>query len=184
MLPLEYLSYLDYDLFENLNGIFVISHYKMGYRYISTYKDAQNHKEYIFNLLEKYGQIEKRKDWEIHHIVEGQHYADIDFSGKLKKLYYDELPCVFIEKNEHIAYSMSLHTKETDILYRDHLPLETMKRSRKAFLDAAHVNNFARLKNRLVRLENLYVNVYQNDVQLQTVAKNVFRLSRKLLLGS
>ena len=65
------------------------------------------------------GQQEAQKTWEWHHIVEGQHFADVDFTGRLPSLYADELPCVLISKEEHLAYNRVLHVRETDELYRD-----------------------------------------------------------------
>lgn len=40
-----------------------------------------------------------------HHIVEGQHFADVDFTGQLPTRYAEALPCVLIAHEEHAAYN-------------------------------------------------------------------------------
>lgn len=65
------------------------------------------------------GRAEPRASWEWHHIVEGQHYADVDFAGQLPLVYAEQFPCVLIAHAEHVAYNRLLHTRETDELYRN-----------------------------------------------------------------
>jgi hypothetical protein len=128
------------------------------------------------------GQKESPGTWEFHHVVEGQHYADIDFSGRLATLYTEELPCVLIAKEEHLAYNRLLHIRETDELYRDvGLPADLPARSRAAAAAARNRVNHTRLRMQVEDLIRLYRSAYSGDPVLQTIAENVLRDARTFL---
>ena len=144
-------------------------------RYLCTYEDGKRHKPMIFSLLEKNGQKEGRATWDLHHIVEGQHYADIDFRGMLDIAYKTELPCVLIANEEHRALNSLLHCKETDELWRDSgLPSDLRERSQAAKVAAQNFAAKSELRQRITGLANFYKNAYIGRPVLQQVAQNVF----------
>lgn len=175
MLPRKYLSGLDADDFD-IPGVFGIPHARQSgsWRLVCSYADGQRHKARLFANLKSAGQSEARGSWEFHHIVEGQHFADVDFSGRLATLYREELPCVLIAKEEHLAYNRLLHIRETDELYRDRgLPAELLKRSTAARAAAGQRGRHAELRARVAELRRLYANAYAGDQVLVTIANNV-----------
>ncbi len=176
MLARKLLRGLDADDFD-IMGIFGARHGRDpdAWRLICTYNDGKRHKARLFERLARAGQPEERRTWEFHHIVEGQHYADIDFEGRLAEMYADELPCVLIAKEEHLAYNRVLHIRETDELFRDRgLPADLRERSRAAHAAASDRNRHPELRARVSKLRQLYGTVYMGDPVLQRVADNVF----------
>ena len=59
------------------------------------------------------GQPEVRGRWDLHHIVEGQHFADVDFTGSLTRLYKEALPVVLIHKDEHVGVRVEVTPQNT-----------------------------------------------------------------------
>jgi len=182
MMPRKYISRLDATELP-LRGIFAIPHalHHDSWRYVCSYEDGSRYKKRFFadmaatyrSILEyqmEHGIIRKRatlemrlpeevepaSSWEWHHVVERQHYADVDVTGQLQRLYETELPCVLLAKEEHVAYNQTLHIKETNVLYRD------MQRQ-------------LRPRDRVERLRQLYRDTYAGDKVLTTIAENVFR---------
>lgn len=177
MLHRKYLHGLDADDFD-IPGIFGVRHARAPgrWRTLCAYADGKRHKGRLFENLAAAGQEEERGTWDFHHVVEGQHYADVDFSGELERLYSEVLPCVLISKEEHIAYNRLLHIRETDELYRDRgLPPELQKRSEAAAAEARDPKNRAALRARVEDLLRLYRRAYSGDPVLITVAENVLK---------
>ncbi|MDQ6611263.1 MAG: hypothetical protein M3Y64_02430 [Gemmatimonadota bacterium] len=175
MIPKKYLAGVDADDFDT-PGIFGARHSRKpgSWRIICSYADGKRHKAKIFAKLAAAGQAEAKHSWEFHHIVEGQHYADVDFTGRLAQLYADELPCVLIAKEEHLAYNRVLHISETDELYREHgLPRKLQACSAAAFAEAKVRSNHPRLRLRVSAMLRLYHDLYAGDPVLDTIAKNV-----------
>lgn len=175
MIPRRYLQRLDADDFD-IPGIFGVRHARApgSWRILCSYADGKRHKARLFANMAAAGQAERRRTWEFHHVVEGQHYADVDFTGQLARLYVEELPCVLIAKEEHLAYNRVLHIRETDELYRDQgLPADLSRRSREAAAAARDRSNHAMLRGRAQQLLQLYRNAYSGDPVLVTVAENV-----------
>src|SRR5215208_6059820 len=138
MVPQRYLLGLD-AADGDIRGVYGIRHSRKpgSWRIVCSYADGKRHKTRLFANMAAMGQAEARQTWEWHHIVEGQHFADVDFAGRLAVLYADELPCVLISREEHIAYNRILHIRETDELYRDAgLPADFRQRSTDAALAA------------------------------------------------
>jgi hypothetical protein len=175
MLPRKYLQGIAVDPFEDCPGVFAAQDYRSSHswRYLSSYADGKRHKVRIFALLKQYGQSGVPGGWDLHHVVEGQHFADVDFSGKLAALYRDELPCVLIHKNEHVAYNQVLHIRETDEMFRDQLPKDLLERSQRAAAEAKDRRKHPELRIRVQRLKDLYRNAYMGDPVLQKIASNV-----------
>ena len=106
--------------------------------------------------------------------IEGQHFADVDFAGRLPMLYAEELPCVLLSREEHTAYNRILHIRETDELYRDAgLPADLRRRSAAAALAARNRANHPALRRRVGELQQLYRDAYSGDRVLATIAVNV-----------
>ena len=175
MIPRKYLAGVNANDFDT-PGIFGAPHSRSpgSWRIICSYADGKRHKARLFAKLAAGGQREAAGTWDLHHIVEGQHYADVDFSGRLEALYRDELPCVLISKREHTAYNQVLHISETDTLYRDvTLPRAVLACSVKARAEAIAPGDKSALRMRVSNLIRLYSDVYAGDQVLTTIARNV-----------
>jgi hypothetical protein len=176
MVPGKYLRGLDASD-DDIPGFFGVRHSRKpgAWRFICSYTDGKRLKAQIFRKMAASGQHEQPKTWEWHHVVEGQHYADVDVSGRLSALYLDNLPCVLISKEEHLAYNRILHIKETDELFRDFgLPKELTQRSWAAKALAADRRTHGRLRQRIIDLRQAYRHTYEGDLVLSTIAENVF----------
>lgn len=177
MMPGKYLQGLD-ATDPDIPGVYGVAHARVpgSWRIVCSYADGRRHKARLFASMDAAGQSERRRTWEWHHVVEGQHYADIDFNGKLSALYAEELPCVLLAKEEHTAYNRVLHISETDELYRDTgLPADLRKRSDAAAAAARNRANHPRLRMQVGNLQRLYRDTYSGDHVLITIAENVFR---------
>ena len=175
MVPQQYLRGLAADD-SDIRGVYGIAHSRMpgSWRIVCSYADGQRHKARLFANLAAHGQAEARSTWEWHHVVEGQHYADVDFSGRLPMLYAEELPCVLIAREEHAAYNRLLHIGETDELFRDAgLSGDMRSRSAEVARSSRVAANHAVLRRRIAELQTLYRNAYAGDVVLTTIARNV-----------
>lgn len=175
MVPQRFLRGLDADDFD-IRGVYGIRHSRKpgSWRIVCSYADGKRHKARLFANMAAMGQAEAARTWEWHHIVEGQHFADIDFAGRLPALYADELPCVLISHAEHTAYNRVLHIRETDELYRDpSLPADLRQRSARAALAARDRTKHSALRKRVSELQQLYRDTYAGDHALSTIAKNV-----------
>ena len=113
MMPKRYVEKLDASE-GDLPGLYGIEHARKpgSWRFVCSYADAKRYKQVIFDRLRKAGQPEAAKTWEWHHVVEGQHFADIDFAGEFSRAYLDELPCVLIAKEEHLRTTASCIRKQ------------------------------------------------------------------------
>lgn len=160
MLPSKYLQGVRATPFEMFPGVFVTPHHKdpKSSRFICSYADGQRYKAQLFAFFARAGQSEARKQWDLHHIVEGQHFADVNVAGGLPAIYKNELPVVLIEKNEHVAYNMLLHTAATNEMFRRGTP-----------------------RARVDKLIQLYELAYQGDSVLTRIALNVLNDARSLL---
>ena len=179
----KYLRGVEWDPWAGMPGIYATpnSRRRGSWRYICTYRDGKRHKKAIMAKLRQYGQPERPGDWDLHHIVEGQHFADIDFAGVIASAYHGELPCVLIHKQEHVAYNRLLHIRETDELFRDSLPSDLRQRSDQAAERARDPANHGKLREQVMRLMVLYRNAYEGDAALQRIARNVFDDSLSVL---
>src|SRR5687767_9719998 len=100
MMPANYLRGLPDAIDGDVPGVYGIAHARVpgSWRIVCSYADGKRAKGRLFTNLAAHGQDEERGSWEWHHIVERQHYADVDFSGRLPILYAEELPCVLLAK--------------------------------------------------------------------------------------
>ncbi len=182
MLNNIYLQGLSYTTFEQFPGIYATGDYRDegSSRFICTYEDGQRHKEDLFDLLNRMHLGLLPHEWELHHIVEGRHFADIDFKGNLQLMYDSELPCVLIHSNEHALYTRIASIRATAELFLDREQSGTREnRSRQTQLAAANVQKRNRLIQRLDRLTKFYNGVYAGDEMMQTIAFNVIKEARK-----
>lgn len=174
-MPAEYLSGLQYTPAES-PGIYQTAHHHQAgaYRIIGSYADLQRFKESMAGALTAFRN--ERGDWQIHHIVEGRHFADLDFEGRLADLYTFELPCVLIhQRTEHELFSRIQSTKATDELYREWaLSGDSAERSRQAKQAAADRRTHAQLRRQIEDYKRLYSALYSNDHVLRRIALNVF----------
>jgi hypothetical protein len=178
----RYLRGLEADPFEGAPGVFAVAHARRAgaYRYFSTYAAGRAHKRHIFDLLTAHTPATSpdrwvAREWDLHHVVEGQDFASIDFRGRLAAVYRDELPCVLLDKKEHHAYNSLLHSGPTDELYRDGaLPAAMLARSQTVAAEYRTPARRPALRARVQALAELYRNAYAGDPVLQRVARNVF----------
>ncbi len=183
MMPRRFVLGLDADD-ADIPGVFGVPHARIpgSWRILCSYADGKRHKARIFRTLEEEGQVEARGSWEWHHVVEAQHYADIDVLGRLERMYEEVLPCVLLHREEHIAYNQLLHTRATDELHRvGGLPRAMKERAAKTAAHARDPTNHAALRARMDGLQRLYDRAYQGDPVLQTVARRVLDEAREAL---
>lgn len=176
MLNLSYLSSLPYQQVDSFPGFFAVADHRRpdSSRFICTYSDGKRHKQNFFLFLGKLGQLETSAEWELHHIVEGRHYADVDFRGELTMLYEDVLPCVLIHRSEHELYSRLASIRATKELYlTSGLSNDMNVRSTQVAQEAGSIQNRAALEKRLEKLISLYRHAYEGDYVLQKIALNV-----------
>jgi hypothetical protein len=175
MLPPKYLQGIRVDPFDGCPGVFAAPDHRnpRSWRYLCSYADGNRHKVRIFALLEQHGQKEDAGAWELHHVVERQHFADVDFGARLPELYRHALPCVLIHRTEHGAYNRLLHIRATDEMFRDRLPRDLLERSHAAADAAGDPRQHPVLRQRVLRLKALYRDTYQGDPVLQRIAANV-----------
>lgn len=201
MMSRKYLRGLDVSE-SHLPGVFAIPHARAAdsWRLVCSYADGKRYKERLFadmrathDLIHSYRlergmsrasaavhtrqltDIQSKGTWEWHHVVEGQHFADVDFNGQLPVLYESDLPCVLIAKEEHTAYNRLLHTSETDELFRDAgLPAKLREGSAATAMAARNRQNHPKLRRRVEELRQLYRNAYAGDRVLTSIADNVF----------
>ncbi len=183
MLPSKYLQGVRATPFEMFPGIFATPHHRnpTSSRFICSYADGQRYKAQLFAFFARAGQTEARGQWDLHHIVEGQHFADVDFAGRLQAMYKDELPVVLIQKNEHVAYNMLLHIAPTDEMFRDSLPADLVLRSQSAAAAAKQASQRAALRSRVDKLLELYDGAYATDPVLTRIAQNVLNGAKALV---
>lgn len=180
---MKYLRGIQAVPFDQFPGIWAVTHHRRddSSRFISSYADGKTNKGGLFRFLARAGQIEARRQWDLHHIVEGQHFADVDFGGRLQAMYQNELPVVLIQKDEHVAYNMLLHVSATDEMFRDTLPADLLARSRQAVADASQPARRPALRARVDKLIELYEGAYMTDPVLTQIALNVLTDARSLI---
>lgn len=176
MMPERYVAGLD-AIDGDRPGVYGVRHVRRpaSWRIICSYEDGHRNKAALFAGMAAAGQTETVGSWEWHHVVERQHYADIDFQGRIEVLYRSELPCVLLINTEHRAYNRLLHISETDELHRDHnLPADLLVRSKQVKAEAGNIAAHTALRARVSALRRLYRNAYTGDAVLIRIADNVF----------
>ncbi len=181
-MPLTYLRGVQYTTGET-PGIYQTPHHCQAgaYRILGSYVDLQRFKDVMAEALPAFGK--ERADWQIHHIVEGRHFADVDFAGRLRESYEHELPCVLIhQRTEHELYSRIQSTKATTELYRESARAgDSADRSRKAQREATDRRNHLQLRRQVEALKALYAALYANDHVLRRIAVNVLDEAQRTL---
>lgn len=180
----KYLNGVDYDFFESIDGVYVVKEANRlrGYRYICSYNTGLKNKERIIRKLRRYGQSETSGDWAFHHIVEGKHFADINFTGRYEEAYENELPCYMIHKDRHTLYTSLFGIRETDIIYRDPFPGKCLDRSKLVAESAKDKKNYEYFLSIIRKYEELYLNAYRGDIVMQKISKNVFTEAKQILI--
>ncbi len=177
MFNLSYFGSLKYTPYDLLPGLYTVADHRdqNSSRWICTYADGQRHKTALFNLMRRLGQNEQAADWDIHHIVEGHHFADIDFRGQLSQMYQNQLPCVFLHRREeHTLYSRLARTSATSELFRGKGMAQTADARAKATAqEARDPRNRMMLRKRVEDLRSYYKGVYLGDPVLSTIANRV-----------
>lgn len=177
MFNLSYFGSLPYTPYDLLPGLYTVADYRdpNSSRWICTYADGQRHKTALFKLMSRVGQLELPGDWDIHHIVEGHHYADIDFRGELDRIYQHQLPCVFLHRREeHTLYSRLAKTSAVSEMFRGKgMPKTAADRSKAVAKDARDPRNRAMLRKRVEDMRSYYRGVYMGDPVLTMIADKV-----------
>ena len=158
-------------------GIFAIPDYRglSSSRVVCSYANGKRYKTEFLKFLKKLGQFETEADWSFHHIVEGQHFASIDFKGEYDFMYEQQLPCILIHtREEHSLYTGLANTKETKKIYFDEtLPKAIHDRSKHVVREARDIRNRTALLKRLENIMEFYNDAYTGDRFLQKIAHNV-----------
>ena len=182
MLSASYLQGLDTVEF-TIPGIYYVRHSRRpdSFRILSTHRDGTRNKGQLFAQLAADGQIEKPGTWEFHHVVEGQHFADIDHLGQLPGIYKDGLPCVLLAQEEHRAYNSLLHSGAADELFRSSSPHIPLARTSSPALQSGTRSRSDAFRLRIDDLRLMYRSAYDGDLVLQTIASNVLDLTATTL---
>lgn len=180
MLSSRYLKNLDAQPLETFPGIYEITDLRKpgSHRFVATYADGNRRKDAFFAFLARHGQIETPSDWHFHHVVEGHHFADIDYDGRLGDMYDNELPCVLIHQHEHSGYTRQARLRGTSEMFRDRgLKRKKADRSVAAHRDARTATTDAALRTRLLarvqRLRGYYRDLHAEDEVVRRLADNV-----------
>jgi len=185
MFNLSYFGPLQYTPYDLLPGLYTVADHRNrdSTRWICTYADGQRHKTALFALMRRMGQNEQPSDWDIHHIVEGHHFADIDFRAELDRMYQNQLPCVFIHRREeHTLYTRLARTGAVSQLFRGQgMPRTAAERSKSVANEARDPRNRTALRKRVEDLRSFYKGVYMGDPVLTTIANNVLDEALKKL---
>jgi hypothetical protein len=179
MLTGRFLNGLTAHALESFPGMFAIDDRRKpnSYRYVASYDDGMRAKTSFFAFLSRHGQREDPSRWHLHHVVEGHHFADIDFDGRLGDFYDSILPCVFVHEDEHSGYTRQARLRGTREMYRDALPGTMEDRSRAARKSAvasrADVARAAALRARVMKMRRYYRDLHEGDLVIARLADNV-----------
>ena len=177
MMPVAFLRGLHFgETF--MPGVFTVDDYRGAHstRFVGSYDDLRASKQRIFALAFAVSrQRERATDWQVHHIVERRHLADVDVLGTLAHAYEAELPCVLIHNDtEHKSYTSTLGSREGTALFRSGLPRRLEDRSALAQRRFATTDGRNSLRVRARLLGEMYDNHYEGDPPLQRIARNVW----------
>lgn len=195
MIAAQYLQGVKWVPFEPLPGVCFAHDYRDptgASRVLATYNKGRAGKSAIFAWMRRLAnQVETPGDWDFHHIVEAQDYADVDFTGRLTRgyesdFYLRQMPCVLIDSRprvgEHRMFNASLHTAAAAEHFKNRGPGDIPARSRRAVARAANPAEHLRLRSEVVRLrDELYRWTYEGDPVLQQISHNVFTEALTLL---
>ena len=159
----KYLIGIDFDPFDGIPGIYVVAHHLRGWRYLSTYATGKSKKKEIFEKLANSGMNEPAADWDLHHVVEGNHLAPLFKAFEYSSCYESEWPVVLIHSGEeHKLYNGLFRSAGSSLM----LP------------KAAAESLIKKERPRIEYIDNLYKfyhNVYLGDPVLQKIAHNLIR---------
>jgi hypothetical protein len=178
MMPKRYLNGIRYgETF--MDGVYMVDDYRSqdSSRWVGSYADLRASKLQILHIAYRISrQRENPADWDVHHIVERKHLADVDFQGTLGVAYEQELPCVLIHrKSEHQSYTSTLGSPEATMLFRSRLPKRMADRSLRAQELCTEATGRKLLRSQAQLLMEMYSNHYEGDPALERIARNVFR---------
>lgn len=157
---LNYLAGVPYDLFEGITGIYVTRHHIKGWRYFSTYNNAESKKPLIFQKLAAAGMKESSRDWDWHHVVEGNHLAPLFTNLDYTRKYKSEWPTVLIHSVEEHKILNSLFRSKGTLLGLQKTTSPLQGQARRSYLNT---------------LLQRYHDIYLGDPVLQRIASNVIR---------
>jgi hypothetical protein len=148
-------------------------------RVLCNYADGTRRKASIFELAAlASGHAERPGDWDVHHVVEAQDYADIDLDGLLltgrsSGFYRMVMPCVIIHRaEEHRLYSRLLQSRGSEKHARKGSG-DLRERAVAAMARAATVQGRAELLRHAQMLIDHYGYVYEGDPVLTRIAQNL-----------
>jgi hypothetical protein len=191
----EYLKGVNRGIILEIGGWLCFRHHAQPgqHRFVMTYADGQAKKASVFSLLKAFG-VNRLvpSEWDLHHIVEGRHFADLDFRGEYTTMYAQELPCILLHRqSEHSLYTVLAGIKATKELYLDKISgdsearasqtctlFSTIKGSRD---DKWRGEQLDILRQRLANMRKLYGNTYSGDPLMRQIAKNVLDVAESKL---
>jgi hypothetical protein len=156
---------------------------------IGTYTSLPKFKPALFEKDSGLPDLGAKRSWDLHHVVEGQHFAWISFQGDdFPRMYKRVLPCVLLDSFEHKEYYNDLlHGPETKELLGLHGSMSKEARARLTYLKfcaakrTGHAAALAELKDMLDRMTELYANTYEHSPVLRRIAANVFAAAARRL---
>ncbi|MBC7843266.1 MAG: hypothetical protein H7099_13180 [Gemmatimonadaceae bacterium] len=174
MMPARYVRNVQ-TFSTGMDGVYAIKHarFPSSTRFVCSYADGNRFKDEIFEMARVAGQVENLKFWHFHHVVEGKHYADVDFRGHLQTYYEAVLPTVLLSAREHSALNGLLSSAEGSLMFRDQ-SLPRLKHDRARAVANIGRDNRTGLQQRIAGLRSMYGDVYADDAVLRKIAENVF----------
>jgi hypothetical protein len=163
------------------------AHHILGsYTRLTAAKDA------ILSMVADDGQdVGEHGKWHVHHVVEGDIYADVHFEElEYDWMYKYVLPCVLVDDLEHARYfhSVSRGAQSTEMhgvkAKGAARPEQRAAAARAEFLRVKRSRDsagLAQLRNLVVQRETLFSNLHEYDPALLAVSDAVFRRIRARL---
>ena len=157
-------------------------------RFLCSYHMGNVHKKEILEigkvLMENPEWLDDPGKWHLHHIVEQQHYANIDFDGSLKYRYDEVLPCVLIHNpTEHSLYTRMARIRPTMEFFNGiGAPRRMDLRAKQAQEMGQSADGRKEMELKIRELWKWYNDLYRGDHILQKISGNVFKEALERLL--
>jgi hypothetical protein len=155
-----------------------------GHHVFGSYRRLTDAKSAILALVAGDGQqVGDEGDWHVHHVVEGDIYADVHFEEvPYRWMYESVLPCVLVHEREHLPYFHGVSRSKASMELYGVRSGGTSDARAAAAWQAYHAARLAgdraalaALRERVTRREQLFRDLYHYDAALLAIAAAVFR---------
>jgi hypothetical protein len=161
-----------------------------GHHVFGSYRRLTDAKSAILALVAGDGQqVGDEGDWHVHHVVEGDIYADVHFEDvPYRWMYEGVLPCVLVHEREHLPYFHGVsRAKPSKELYgvksggTSDARAAAAWRAYHAARQAGDRAALDELRERVAKRDQLFRDLYHYDTALLAIAAAVFRRARARL---